>query len=65
MDRHRSGDDGQGVVVGGRAAAEQGTGKRDASNSHQQAGFTAGTVADDDELPANLGHDVCCWRLNE
>jgi len=25
----------------------------------QQASFTAGTVADDDELTADLSHDVC------
>lgn len=29
------------------------------SNSHQQTGFTAGTVADDDELSADLSHGVC------
>lgn len=34
-----------------------GTGRR---GSHQQAGFTAGTVADDDELSANLSHDIGC-----
>lgn len=27
------------------------------TNSHQQAGFTAGTIADDDELSADLSHD--------
>lgn len=33
--------------------------------SHQQTGFTAGTIADNDELAANLGHgdwrDRCCF----
>lgn len=28
------------------------------SNSHQQTGFTAGTVADDDELSADFSHGV-------
>lgn len=28
-------------------------------NSHQQTGFTAGTVADDDELSADFSHGVC------
>lgn len=27
-------------------------------NSHQQTGFTAGTVADDDEFSADLGHGI-------
>ena len=36
-----------------------GNGRR-LANSHQQTGFTAGTIADDDELSANLSHDVCC-----
>jgi hypothetical protein len=25
-------------------------------NVHQQAGFTTGTITDDDEFAANLGH---------
>jgi hypothetical protein len=28
-------------------------------HSHQQTGFTAGTVANDDELSADLSHGVC------
>jgi hypothetical protein len=28
-------------------------------DSHQQAGFTAGTIADDNELAANFGHGGC------
>ena len=27
-------------------------------DSHQQAGFTAGTVANNDELSADFGHDL-------
>lgn len=44
----------------GLAAGERGTptGVLQA-NSHQQAGFTAGTVANDDELSADLSHSVC------
>jgi hypothetical protein len=33
-----------------------GRGRGRGNNSHQQAGFTASTVADDDELSADLGH---------
>lgn len=44
------------VVMGTRRQeAEQDGG----GYSHQQAGFTAGTVADNNELPANLSHGAC------
>jgi hypothetical protein len=32
-------------------------------NSHQQAGLAAGTVTDDDQLPAELGGH-CCWVVD-
>ena len=53
---------GHGCLWGGGEACR---GKKDGqiseggSNSHQQTGFTAGTVADDDELSADLSHGVC------
>lgn len=31
----------------------------DGRNSHQQTGFTASTIANDDQLSANLSHGVC------
>lgn len=47
-------------LVGGscrtNASAQEAAGR---DNIHQQTSFTAGTVANNDELPANLGHDVC------
>ena len=35
---------------------------RKRGNSHQQAGLAAGTVTDDDQLPAELGGHGCCGR---
>lgn len=34
------------------------SGGRAEKNSHQQTGFTAGTIANDNELPADLSHNV-------
>jgi hypothetical protein len=36
--------------------------KRGRNNSHEQAGLSAGTVTDDNELASNLRHYVC-WGL--
>jgi hypothetical protein len=38
----------------------QGQQAKQARDSHQQAGLAAGTVADDDQLPAELGSHGCC-----
>ena len=47
-------DDGDGSDAG-----RAGGSRRD---EHQQTGFTAGTVTDDDQLSANLSHGVCRCR---
>ena len=57
---------GKGVAAGGDTTANHhhlqmkriGNGQ----HSHQQAGLAAGTVTDDDQLPAELGGHGCCGR---
>jgi len=34
-------------------------------HSHQQAGFTAGTITNDDEFSADFGHGVGCEKVRK